>query len=120
MAHLLPERDSSTHSSHAHAAGMDSSHERSARPTLERTVALVTGASSGIGEAVARGLAREGATVAILARRRDRLERIAESIGRDGGTALVLEADVTDQSSASMAVERAVEQLGRLDTVVNN
>src|SRR3954469_18229781 len=112
MAHLLPERDSSTHSSHAHAASVTRSQEQRLRPTLERTVALVSGASSGIGEAIARGLAREGATVAILARRRDRLERIAESIGRDGGTALVLQADVTDQSSTSMAVERTVEQLG--------
>jgi len=87
---------------------------------LHGTVALVTGASSGIGEATARSLAAEGAAVAVLARRRDRLERLADGIRAAGGTALVVEADITDQQQASAAVESAVAELGRLDTVVNN
>jgi NADP-dependent 3-hydroxy acid dehydrogenase YdfG len=87
---------------------------------LAGTVALVTGASSGIGEATAVSLAAEGATVAVLARRRDRLEEVADRIRSAGGTAYVLVADITDQSQAAAAVERVVADLGRLDTVVNN
>jgi NADP-dependent 3-hydroxy acid dehydrogenase YdfG len=88
---------------------------------LKGTVALVTGASSGIGEATAAALAAEGATVAIAARRRDRLEVLAKRIGEAGhGKALVIEADVTDKAQAQAAVERTVRTLGRLDTLVNN
>ena len=87
---------------------------------LEGTVALVTGASSGIGAATARSLAAEGATVAVLARRRDRLEDLAGAIRADGGNALVVDADITDRQQAEDAVERVVSELGRLDTVVNN
>src|ERR1700722_6932982 len=86
---------------------------------LEGTVALVTGASSGIGEATAAALADEGATVAVVARRRDRLEVLAERIG-GAGKALVIEADITDQAQAQRAVATAVAELGRLDTLVNN
>jgi NADP-dependent 3-hydroxy acid dehydrogenase YdfG len=86
---------------------------------LEGTVALVTGASSGIGEATAVALAEEGATVALVARRRDRLESLAERIG-GAGKALVIEADITDQAQAENAVARTVEEFGRLDTLVNN
>jgi NADP-dependent 3-hydroxy acid dehydrogenase YdfG len=87
---------------------------------LEDTVALVTGASSGIGAATARRLAAEGAAVALVARRRDRLDDLAAAITQDGGMALVVQADVTKQAEAVGAVERTVAQLGRLDTVVNN
>ena len=87
---------------------------------LDGTVALVTGASSGIGAATALALAAEGATVALAARRVDRLEDLAKQIENGGGRALVIEADVTDESAARAAVQRAVEELGRLDTVVNN
>lgn len=87
---------------------------------LQGTVALVTGASSGIGEATAAALAAEGATVAVIARRRDRLDALAERIRSSGGTAAVREADVTDRASAEEAVAGTVRALGRLDVVVNN
>jgi NADP-dependent 3-hydroxy acid dehydrogenase YdfG len=83
--------------------------------TLEGTVALVTGASSGIGEATARALAAQGAKVAIAARRKDRLDALAAEIG-----GLAIEADITDREQAIAAVERTVSELGRLDIVVNN
>jgi NADP-dependent 3-hydroxy acid dehydrogenase YdfG len=87
---------------------------------LEGTVALVTGASSGIGEAAARKLAGLGASVALVARRKDRLDALAEELTKAGGTALPIEADVTDQQQAIEAVERTVRELGRLDTLINN
>jgi NADP-dependent 3-hydroxy acid dehydrogenase YdfG len=87
---------------------------------LTGTVALVTGASSGIGEATARRLAEDGTSVALVARRRDRLEALATQIERAGGTALVLEADITDRTQAEAAVQQTVEQFGHLDILVNN
>ena len=87
---------------------------------LDGTVALVTGASSGIGEATAEALAQHGASVAIAARRVDRLQDLAGRIREAGGTALVLEADVGEEHQAREAVQRTVSELGRLDTLVNN
>jgi NADP-dependent 3-hydroxy acid dehydrogenase YdfG len=87
---------------------------------LDGTVALVTGASSGIGEATALLLAAQGAAVAVAARRKDRLDALAGTIRERGGTVLVLEADVTDEAQATATVERTVAELGRLDTLVNN
>lgn len=87
---------------------------------LRDTVALVTGASSGIGEATALALAAEGATVALVARRRDRLDDLKARIETVGGRAVAVEADVSDREQATAAVGSVVDQLGRLDTLVNN
>jgi NADP-dependent 3-hydroxy acid dehydrogenase YdfG len=87
---------------------------------LDGTVALVTGASSGIGAATAAALAAHGAAVAVAARRKDRLEALAADIRGNGGTVLVLESDITEEPQAADAVERTVRELGRLDTLINN
>ena len=88
--------------------------------TLAHTAALVTGASSGIGAATAKALAAQGAAVALLARRADRLTDLKTDIESAGGTALVVPADVTDAEQVAAAVQRTVAELGRLDTLVNN
>jgi len=90
-----------------------------ARP-LEGTVALVTGASSGIGEATARRLAAEGAAVVAAARRADRLEALVDDLVAAGGTASAVECDLTDDEQAIAAVATTVERHGRLDTLINN
>jgi NADP-dependent 3-hydroxy acid dehydrogenase YdfG len=86
---------------------------------LEGSVALVTGASSGIGEATALALAAEGAAVAIAARRRDRLDALADKINAQG-RALVLETDVTDEAQVRAMVDQTVTVLGGLDVLINN
>ena len=88
--------------------------------SLEGTVALVTGASSGIGEATAKTLAAQGAKVAVTGRRLERLERLASEIGGSGRTALAIQSDVAEQEQAIAAVDRTVDELGRLDILVNN
>lgn len=85
--------------------------------TLKDKVVLVTGASSGIGEATALALSAEGARVAVGARRADRLEAL---VGKAPGEMLALELDVTDQGSVRAAVARTVEYFGALDILVNN
>jgi NADP-dependent 3-hydroxy acid dehydrogenase YdfG len=87
---------------------------------LEGTVSLVTGASSGIGETTALALAEQGSAVAIVARRRERLEELAGRIEEHGGRALPIEADVGSEEQARSAVQRTVSELGRLDTLINN
>jgi NADP-dependent 3-hydroxy acid dehydrogenase YdfG len=88
--------------------------------SLDGAVALVTGASSGIGRATAIELASRGAAVAVVARRAERLEALAEELRGSGATALVIEADVTDRAAAEAAVVRTAKELGRLDVLVNN
>jgi len=87
---------------------------------LNGTVALITGASSGIGHATAIALAEAGASVALVARRRDRLDQLADEIEASGGNAAAFDADVTSQKSANDVVEAVAGHFGRLDTVVNN
>ncbi len=88
--------------------------------SLRGKVALVTGASSGIGEATAYALAAEGACVAASARRPDRLEAVAKRIQERGGQVLTIVADVADEKQANEMVNKAAERWGRLDIVVNN
>ncbi|MER9326991.1 SDR family NAD(P)-dependent oxidoreductase [Mesorhizobium sp. M0488] len=87
---------------------------------LAGKVALVTGASSGIGEAAAAALAAAGAKVAVAARRAGRLEALAVRIEKAGGTALRIEADVTSNGDVTAMVEKVVSEWGRLDILVNN
>jgi NADP-dependent 3-hydroxy acid dehydrogenase YdfG len=87
---------------------------------LDGTAALVTGASSGIGAATAMELAGLGASVALAARRTERMEELAEKIRSQGGRAEVIGADVSNELQAREAVERAAAEFGRLDTLVNN
>jgi NADP-dependent 3-hydroxy acid dehydrogenase YdfG len=86
-------------------------------PNTQARVAVVTGASSGIGEATARALAAAGYRVALLARRVDRINALAEELG-DG--AIAIEADVTDRDSILAAAQRVKQELGGADVLVNN
>lgn len=87
---------------------------------LDGKVALVTGASSGIGAATAIALAAEGAAVAIAARRTDRLEALRAKLDEQSASVLVLELDVTDEQACRVAVRSTVDELGGLDILVNN
>lgn len=87
---------------------------------LAGRTALVTGASSGIGRAIALALAEAGAQVAIGARRRDRLAALATQIDERGARALPLDLDVTDETACRRAVQQTVDELGGLDILVNN
>lgn len=87
---------------------------------LEGKVAVVTGASSGIGEAAALALAAEGAAIVLGARRKDRLDALAERIEGDGGQALAVEADISDEAQARALIERAANELGGPHVLVNN
>jgi NADP-dependent 3-hydroxy acid dehydrogenase YdfG len=88
--------------------------------SLEGRRALITGASSGIGEATALAMVAEGAAVALGARRKDRLEELAGRISTEGGTAVAIDADITDEEQARALVEGAHAELGGLDCLVNN
>lgn len=87
---------------------------------LNGKVAVVTGASSGIGAATAALFAKEGATVVLAARRQDRLEGNAEQIRQAGGQAKVVAADVTKQADCKRLIEETIEAFGKIDILVNN
>ena len=88
--------------------------------TLKNKVAIVTGASSGIGEATSRELAARGAAVVLAARDEEKLEEVARRISASGGRTLAAKTDVTDAASVEAMVERAVGEFGPLDILVNN
>ena len=87
---------------------------------LKGTTALVTGASGGMGEAIAMGLAAQGAAVAVAARSADQLDRVADAISAEGGTALAVQSDISNPEQARRVVERTVIELGGLDILINN
>jgi NADP-dependent 3-hydroxy acid dehydrogenase YdfG len=87
---------------------------------LAGTVAIVTGASSGIGRSTALHLAAQGASVALVARRKDRLDTLAEEVHQAGGTAFAVPTDIADRAQAEAAVAATVRRFGRLDILVNN
>ncbi len=88
---------------------------------LDGKVAVITGASSGIGEATAEALAAEGASIVVAARREDRLSDLVGRInGKNGGKAISVEYDVTDEEQAHALIRRAKDELGRVDILVNN
>jgi NADP-dependent 3-hydroxy acid dehydrogenase YdfG len=88
--------------------------------SIQGKVALVTGASSGIGAATALKLAKAGAKVGLAARRLDRLSELQQQITADGGQAIALEMDVVDQASVTAAVARLAKTFGSIDIVFNN
>lgn len=83
-------------------------------------VVVITGASSGLGEATARHLAERGATVVLGARRADRLQILADEIARNGGKASAVITDVTIPTQVQALVDTAVDQYGRIDVILNN
>jgi len=87
---------------------------------LEHKIAIVTGGGTGIGEAIAKVFAREGAKVAITGRRKDELARVVRDIERKGGQALALQGSVTNERDVQEAVAATVRTFGRLDILVNN
>jgi NADP-dependent 3-hydroxy acid dehydrogenase YdfG len=87
---------------------------------MTNRVALITGAASGIGAAVATRLAADGAAVALLSRRPDRLEKLAAQLVEAGGTAIAVPADVTDEQSLDQAAKVVADRLGDIDLLVNN
>ena len=87
---------------------------------LEGQVAIVTGAGSGIGRATATAFAREGCRVALVGRRREPLEELAEQLEEHGGDVLLVPADVTDRGAVELLVEEVVSAWRRIDVLVNN
>lgn len=87
---------------------------------LKGKTAFITGASSGIGEATARLLAAQGVKVALMARRRDRLEALKAGIGKGGGEGLAIRADVTKKTEVKMAVDECLKTFGQIDILINN
>src|ERR671933_2303017 len=87
---------------------------------LDGKVAVITGASSGIGEATAEALATEGAAIVAAARREDRLAELVERVKGNGGKALAVACDVTDEGQAHDLIRKAKDEFGQVDILVNN
>ena len=87
---------------------------------IEGKVVVITGASSGLGEATARLLSAQGATVVLAARRVDRLQSLADELNSNGGKALAITTDVTDYDQVKKLVDAAVQTYGRVDVIINN
>lgn len=87
---------------------------------IEGKVVVITGASSGLGEAAARHLAAQGAAVALGARRVERIDALARELNEDGGKAISIATDVTDHEQVERLVDEAVRAFGRLDVIINN
>ncbi|MBI1248036.1 SDR family NAD(P)-dependent oxidoreductase [bacterium] len=87
---------------------------------IKGKVVVITGASSGLGEATARLLSSEGAAVVLAARRADRIEALAKELSGNGGKALAVPTDVTDQKQVQALVDKAVDAFGRIDVMLNN
>ena len=87
---------------------------------IEGKVVVITGASGGLGEATARHLSMQGASIALGARRVDRLKKIAHALTAGGGKALALETDVVDSGQVKRLVDSAVQTFGRIDVIINN
>ncbi len=88
--------------------------------TLNDKIVIITGATSGIGEATAKLLAQEGAVVVLTGRRKDRLRKIKSEIEKSGGKALAIEADVTQKESVIKMVKQVIDEYGKIDILVNN
>ncbi|RYX86123.1 SDR family oxidoreductase [bacterium] len=87
---------------------------------IEGKIVVITGASSGLGEATARLLADQGASVVLGARRADRIQALADEINSKGGKAFAVTTDVTDSAQVKALVDSAVEKYGRIDVIINN
>ncbi len=87
---------------------------------IEGKIVVITGASSGLGEATAHRLSEQGATVVLGARRTDRIVSLADEINSNGGKALAIATDVTDRDQVRRLVDTAVEKFGRIDVIINN
>lgn len=87
---------------------------------IEGKVVVITGASSGLGEAAARRLAELGATVVLAARRTDRIQNLQDEINSKGGKALAIATDVTQVDQVKALVDAAVQTYGRIDVMINN
>ncbi|WP_455644901.1 glucose 1-dehydrogenase [Methanosphaera sp.] len=87
---------------------------------LENKVAIVTGATAGMGKAISKLFAKEGASVVLLARREERLKEVVADIEKDGGKACYVVGDVTDQDAIDKVVKTAVDEYGKLDILINN
>src|SRR5687767_5607396 len=88
--------------------------------SIENKVVVITGASSGMGEAAARHLSAQGASVVLGARRIERLETLADEITAAGGKALAVATDVTNREDVQRLVDSAVATYGRIDVLINN